>query len=56
VPVIFYAAEYSAEPWRRISPDIVSIKLSGNHRDAVRDPANLAKIADDLKARLRARG
>jgi oxalate---CoA ligase len=56
VPVIFYAAEYSAEPWRRISPDIVSIRLSGNHRDAVRDPANLATIADDLKARLRARG
>lgn len=56
VPVVYYAAEYSAEPWRRISPDIVGIKLSGNHRDAVRDPANLATIAEDLKARLRARG
>jgi thioesterase domain-containing protein len=45
VPVIYFAAEYGVEPWRRISPDIEIIKLSGSHGDAVRDLANLAKIA-----------
>jgi hypothetical protein len=55
VPVIYYAAEYGPTPWRRISSDIVAIKLSGNHGEAVSDPANLAAIANDLRIRLQTR-
>jgi oxalate---CoA ligase len=52
VPVVYYAAEYSAAPWQRISPNITGKKLSGNHDDAVRNAENLATIAADLRARL----
>ena len=48
VPVIYFAAEYGVQPWRRISSDIAIIKLSGSHGDAVRDLANLAKIAGSI--------
>jgi oxalate---CoA ligase len=52
VPVVYYSAEYGASPWRRISPDIASISLQGDHHDAVRNIANLAIIANDLRERL----
>jgi acyl-CoA synthetase (AMP-forming)/AMP-acid ligase II/thioesterase domain-containing protein/acyl carrier protein len=56
VPIVYYAAEYGSEPWSRISSDIVNVRLSGSHNDAVQSAANLALIANDLKARLRASG
>ena len=56
VPVIYYAADYGSAAWRRMASDIATVKLSGNHTDAVRNPENLATIASDLSARLRARG
>ena len=49
VPVVYFASEYGAAAWRRISSDIVNIKLPGNHSEAVRDPANLATIANYLR-------
>jgi thioesterase domain-containing protein len=56
VPVIYYAADYGSAAWRRMASDIATVKLSGNHTEAVRNPENLATIARDLSARLRARG
>lgn len=52
VPVLYFAADYGASAWRRITPDIVTVELSGDHFDAVRAPANLARIAEALKTRL----
>jgi acyl-CoA synthetase (AMP-forming)/AMP-acid ligase II/thioesterase domain-containing protein len=53
VPIVYYTAEYGPAAWQRISPNIATVQLSGNHGDAVREAANLALIAADLKARLR---
>jgi acyl-CoA synthetase (AMP-forming)/AMP-acid ligase II/thioesterase domain-containing protein/acyl carrier protein len=55
VPLIYFAADHSAAAWQRVSSNIVNIRLSGDHSDAVRDPANLATIADDAKRRFQAR-
>ncbi len=44
VPVIYYAAEFSPAAWRRISSDIETVQIPGDHGAVVRDPANLAKI------------
>ena len=51
VPVIYFAAEYSSTAWRRISPDIETQKIAGNHAEAVRDPDNLTKISEHLQRR-----
>jgi oxalate---CoA ligase len=55
VPVIYFAAEYGSVAWRRISSDIETIKIEGNHAEGIRDPANLAKIAYHLRTRLQSR-
>jgi acyl-CoA synthetase (AMP-forming)/AMP-acid ligase II/thioesterase domain-containing protein len=52
VPVVYYAAEYGPAAWQRISPNVTTVRLSGNHGDAVREAANLALIANDMKARI----
>ena len=54
VPVIYFAAEYGSAAWRRMSSDIETIKIEGDHAGVVRDPASLAKIAYHLRTRLRA--
>ncbi len=53
VPVLYFAADYGPSAWRRITTDITTVELSGNHFDAIKDAENLARISDSLKARLR---
>jgi len=54
VPVIYFAAEYDSAAWRRLGANLETIKIKGDHAAAVRDPANLATIADHMRARLQA--
>lgn len=54
VPVIYFAAEYCSVAWRRMCSDIETIKIEGNHAEAVRDPGNLAKISGHLRNRHKA--
>jgi 4-hydroxybenzoyl-CoA reductase gamma subunit len=50
VPVLFFSGAYSGQAWRRISPNLEVVKLSGNHSGIITDPA---EFADHLQARLR---
>ena len=52
VPVIYFSAEHRSFAWRKICSSFEIIEIGGTHRDVVRDPANLAKIANALKVRL----
>ena len=54
VPVIYFAADYGSSAWRRMCPNIKTIKIDGDHAEVVLDPANLAKIAYHLQNRLQA--
>jgi thioesterase domain-containing protein len=54
VPVIFFAADYGSRGWRRLCSHIETITMDGNHAQVVRDPTNLASIAQHLKLQLQA--
>ncbi len=43
VRTIYFESEYGAEPWRRLSPDLEVIKLSGDHGAVVYDPTEIAE-------------
>jgi acyl-CoA synthetase (AMP-forming)/AMP-acid ligase II/thioesterase domain-containing protein/acyl carrier protein len=49
VPVIHFSVEFDPKAWRRISPELEIIKLTGDHYGVVADPANLA---EKLRSRL----
>jgi hypothetical protein len=52
--VIYFEATYGPRAWHRLSPDIETIKMQGNHAEVVRDPANLARIANHLRTKAQA--
>jgi acyl-CoA synthetase (AMP-forming)/AMP-acid ligase II len=62
VSVLFFEAEFSAKPWQRISPDVVTMSLlndlpraiADRHTEVVRNTRSLAKMANTLRARLSA--
>jgi thioesterase domain-containing protein len=43
IPVVYFASEYSAEPWLQITPHIETVKLTGDHGEAVNDPIEIAR-------------
>jgi len=43
VPVLYFAADYTAKPWRRLSPELKVIPLAGDHYGVLTDSADLAK-------------
>lgn len=49
VPVVYFEAAYGPVAWRRLSSDVRTIQLKGNHSEVVRDSANLATIASHLR-------
>ncbi len=49
VRVVYFSADYSGEPWRRISPDLEVIKLAGGHYGVPLDPSD---FANHLRTRL----
>jgi thioesterase domain-containing protein len=50
VPVQFFEAAYGSRALRHVSKDIRTVRVGGDHAEVVRDPSNLAMIADHLKA------
>jgi thioesterase domain-containing protein len=50
--VIYFAAEFNGEPWRRLSSELELIKLSGDHFTVTIDPS---EVADHFGARLHGR-
>jgi thioesterase domain-containing protein len=46
VRVVYFSAAYSGDPWRRVSPDLEIIKLSGDHYAVARD---CTEFADHLR-------
>jgi len=43
IQVVYLASEYNAEPWLRITPNIQTVKLTGDHSAAVDDPIEIAR-------------
>lgn len=43
VRTIYFEAEYRAEAWRRITPDLETIRLTGDHGSVVYDPSEMAQ-------------
>jgi oxalate---CoA ligase len=43
VPVLYFSAEHTGMAWRRISPDIKTIELAGDHAAIVTDPTEVAR-------------
>lgn len=50
VPVVFYAADYDGQAWRRISPRLEMVQVSGGHRDCLTTGAD--PLVDHLRQRL----
>jgi oxalate---CoA ligase len=50
VRVIYFSAEFDGEAWRRISPDLETIKLPGGHLGVPTDPSDMVA---HLRPRLR---
>jgi acyl-CoA synthetase (AMP-forming)/AMP-acid ligase II/thioesterase domain-containing protein/acyl carrier protein len=52
--IIYFSAEYGSGACRRLSSDIEIVKIGGDHRELVSDPAKLARIAHHLTEQLQA--
>ena len=50
VPVVYFQAIYGPAAWRRLSPNIQTVKMQGDHAGVVRDDDDLKTIARHLKA------